>query len=164
MTQSQCPPAAPAKEEAPQTTQKPAPAVGHKLGVIGAVEPVYFLPMKTPLSARIDTGAEISSLGVQNLKHFERDSEKWVSFDIVCRKTGETQHFEKRIFRKTSIKRINGDEERTVVQMRVRFGGELMTAQFSLADRSKFEYQALIGRNILNGLAVVDTSLSNTLY
>ena len=47
--------------------------------------------------------------------------------------------------------------------MDVKFGGKIMKSQFSLADREKFDYQGLIGRNILTGLAVVDTSLSNTL-
>ena len=36
----------------------------HSLGVIGAVEPVYVLPMKAPLAARIDIGAETSSIDV----------------------------------------------------------------------------------------------------
>ena len=51
----------------------------HVLGIIGAVEPIYMLPMKTPFAARIDTGAENSSLDVDNMKTFERDGEKWVS-------------------------------------------------------------------------------------
>ena len=48
--------------------------------------------------------------------------------------------------------------------MNVKFGTETFTAMFSLADRSKFDYQALIGRNILTGRAIVDTSLANTLH
>ena len=47
--------------------------------------------------------------------------------------------------------------------MDVKFGNEIITAVFSLADREKFEYQALIGRNILTGRAIVDTSVSHTL-
>lgn len=43
--------------EAPQ----PAPTNAHSLGIIGAVEPVYVLPMKAPFAGRIDTGAETSS-------------------------------------------------------------------------------------------------------
>ena len=48
--------------------------------------------------------------------------------------------------------------------MDVKFGKEVITGvRFTLADREKFEYQALIGRNILTGRAIVDTALSNTL-
>lgn len=146
--------------------EEPLPCypIKHSLGVIGVVEPVYILPMKSPILARIDTGAETSSIDAQNVKFFERDSEKWVSFDVINRTNGQKHHFEKKIYRRTSIKRIGGDETRTVVQMRIRFGDEIVTSQFTLADRSKFEYQVLIGRNILAGRAVVDAAAQNTLH
>ena len=47
--------------------------------------------------------------------------------------------------------------------MNIKFGGEIINAQFSLAEREKFIYQGLVGRNILTGRAIVDTSISNTL-
>ncbi len=42
-------------------------------------------------------------------------------------------------------------------------GDEIIKEQFSLAERDRFNYQGLIGRNILTGRAIVDTSLANTL-
>ncbi len=152
---------------AKQTTPVLVPAVEVKpsspLSVIGGVEPVYFLPMKSPFSARIDTGAETSSLDVSNLRHFERDGEKWVSFTLQNKNSGETYRFEKRVIRKVTIKRIAASEKRVTVNMNVKFGKEILNADFTLADREKFEYQVLIGRNILNGRAIVDPSISNTL-
>lgn len=136
----------------------------HKLGVIGEVEPVYFLPMKKPMLARIDTGAENSSIDAKNIEIFEREGVKWVSFDIENKKTGDTHHFEKRIYRQVKIKRQLESEERIVVLMTVKIGSEKISAQFSLADREKFDYQVLVGRNILKGRALVDTALSKTLY
>lgn len=136
----------------------------HKLGIIGEVEPVYFLPMKKGILSRIDTGAAFSSIDAKNINLFEREGVKWVSFDVVNRKNGETHHFEKRVYRQTSIKRQKESEERIVVLMTIKMGNEKISAQFSLADRSKFEYQGLIGRNILKGRAIVDTALSKTLY
>lgn len=136
----------------------------HSLGIIGAVEPIYMLPMKTPFAARIDTGAENSSLDVAELKQFERDGVKWVSFELVNDQTGERHHFEKKILRHVTIKRINESEKRVSVQMDVKFGGQIIKAIFSLANREKFEYQVLVGRNILTGRAIVDTSLMNTLH
>ena len=133
------------------------------LGIIGAVEPIYMLPMKTPFAARIDTGAENSSLDVDNMKTFERDGEKWVSFDLANRQGGERHHFEKKILKFVTITRIHKSEKRPSVMMDVNFGGQIIKARFSLADREKFEYQALVGRNILTGRAIVDTALSNTL-
>ena len=39
----------------------------------------------------------------------------------------------------------------------------LSNVKFTLAVRDKFNYQVLIGRNVLTGRALVDTALSNTL-
>ena len=63
-----------------QTKQVIVPAVVHNvnttkqeivvekahLPIIGEVEPIYFLPMKSPFWARIDTGATTSSLDCDN--------------------------------------------------------------------------------------------------
>lgn len=145
------------------SSDETALSVKHKLGIIGSVEPVYIFPMENPFEARIDTGAEISSIDASQIKRFERDGEKWVSFTLKNRTTGETHTFEKKILKITSIKRIYQDEERLTVQMKIKFGTEIISAPFTLADRSKFNYQILIGRNVLNGLAVVDPAISNTL-
>jgi hypothetical protein len=150
------------KREEPKKVE-PIKTKTHKLGVIGAVEPIYFLPMKTPFNARIDTGAETSAVDVDNLEYFERDGEKWVSFDLINRLNNETHHFEKKIYRNQKVKRSDGREERLVVLMQVKFGGEIINTQFSLSDRDKFKYQGLVGRNIITGRAIVDTAISNTL-
>ena len=133
------------------------------LPIIGEVEPIYFLPMKSPFLSRIDTGAETSSVDADHVVSFERDGEKWVAFNLVNRETGEKHRFEKKIKRQPTVKRINGSEERVVVMMDVRMGEEIVKAEFSLAARDRFNYQGLIGRNILTGRFVVDTSLANAL-
>ncbi len=133
------------------------------LRVIGEVEPIYFLPMKSPFLSRIDTGAETSSVDADDIRPFERDGEKWVGFDLVNWETGEKYHFEKKIKRQPTVKRINGDEERIVVVMDIKMGGKIVKEEFSLAKRDRFNYQGLIGRNILTGRVIVDTSLNNTL-
>lgn len=133
------------------------PAASSALEVIGGVEPVYFLPLTTPVYARIDTGAETSSVGVANLRTLERDGEKWVSFEINGTK------FEKRVSRKVTIRRIEGNEQRVSVYLDIKIDGEVVNAEFTLADRSKFEYQGLIGRNIIKGRFVVDPSVEHTL-
>lgn len=152
-----------------QVTPAIVPAVevkkpsGYSLGIIGAVEPVYLLPMKSQFHSRIDTGAENSSIDVSSSKIFERDGDKWVAFDVINRETGEKHHFEKPIIRQVTIKRATKDEKRIVVSMDLKIADKIITENFSLAHRDKFEYQVLIGRNILTGRALVDTSLSNTL-
>ncbi len=134
-----------------------------KLKIIGAVEPIYILPMKSAFEARIDTGASISSLDATAIREFERDGEKWVSFEVKNRRSGEVQTFEKPIVRNAKIRRIHQKEHRIIVKLDVSFGGKKFSADFTLANREKFDYQVLIGRNILSGRAIVDTSRSLTL-
>ncbi len=136
----------------------------HALDVIGGIEPVYVLPMKASFDARIDTGAETSSLGASRIRPFERDGEKWVSFDLVNSSTGEKKHFEKRVERKARIRRSTADEFRMTVMMDVKIGTEVISTEFTLADRDNFNYQLLIGRNIINGRFIVDPSIENTLH
>ena len=133
------------------------------LPIIGEVEPIYFLPMKSPFAARIDTGATTSSLDCQDVEYFERDGEKWVAFKLKNRKTGEEHVFEKKVERSFKAKRAGKDESRKAIKMDVKMGGEVFSAVFSIADRSNFDYQGLVGRNILTGRFLVDTSTSYTL-
>jgi hypothetical protein len=144
------------------TTQEVVVQKAH-LPIIGEVEPIYFLPMKTPFLARIDTGATTASLDCHDVQYFERDGEKWVSFKLINRKNGEEHVFEKKIERSFKVVRIGDKEPRRAVKMDVKMGGETFSAVFSIADRSKFDYQALVGRNILTGRYIVDTSTSYTL-
>lgn len=133
------------------------------LPIIGEMEPIYFLPMKSPFAARIDTGATTSSLDCQDVEYFERDGEKWVAFKLKNRKTGEEHVFEKKVERSFKVKRAGKDESRKAIKMDVKMGGEVFSAVFSIADRSNFDYQGLVGRNILTGRFLVDTSTSYTL-
>lgn len=133
------------------------------LNLIGAVEPFYILPMKSAFLARVDTGAASSSIDVQNLKNFERDGEKWVSFDVLNTSSGEKHHFEKPVLKRVKIKRIEQEEHRVKVMMDIKIGGQKIKTEFTLAERGGFEYQGLIGRSLLSGRFVVDTSLEYTL-
>ena len=145
------------------TPHPPSTNLLYPLGTIGQEEPVFIHPFTVSFASRIDTGAAISSLDAKNIQVFERDGKKWVSFDIIQRNTNISNHFETPLVRKASVKRIKEDEDRYIVNMPVKMGELNMEAQFSLADREKFDYQILIGRNILIGNAIINPALSNTL-
>ena len=147
-----------------EPTLPSSPIYPKGLKIIGGIETLYITPLKMPFQARIDTGAETSSIDVNNLKPFERKDKKWVSFDISNRKNGESYHFEKPVKRRTNIVRIGEHEDRYVVTMNIKMGEEIIKADFTLAQRDKFSYQVLIGRNILNGRFIVDSSLENTMH
>lgn len=131
--------------------------------IIGAVERIYLPPMKSAFQARIDTGATTSAIDAESIKLFERDGQKWAAFTIINRDTNERHTYEKPLSKRVKIKRAGDEEHRLVVEMDVKMGGETFKADFSIAEREKFDYQALIGRNILSGRAIVDVSIENTL-
>jgi hypothetical protein len=135
-----------------------------QLPIVGGVETVYVPPFEMSFQARMDTGAETSSIDAHNIKPFERDGEKWVSFDLTNRKNGQHHRFEKPIVRKTNIVRTIQGEKRYVVHFDIKIGEEIIDTEFTLNDRSKFEYQVLIGRNIINGRFIIDPSIENTLH
>ena len=88
----------PEVEASKNVTQK------HSLGVIGEIEPIYFLPMKKPFLARIDTGAETSSIDVANRTIFERDGEQCVRTIIVQR---HIQRYGLATFQTSGLGKIN---------------------------------------------------------
>lgn len=152
-------------EELPATLPEEVPSpVYTGTPVVGGIEPAYIIPFKMPFHARMDTGAETSSLDAKNIRPFERDGEKWVSFDIINRKNSEKHHYQKPVKRKTNIVRTGEKERRYVVHMDIKFGKEIINAEFTLNDRDKFDYQVLIGRNIINGRFIIDPSLENTMH
>ena len=69
----------------------------------------------------------------------------------------------KPLLKNAQIKRIGEKEKRPMVEMEVRMGKDTFRANFTIAERAKFEYQTLVGRNVLYGRAIVDVTLSNTL-
>ena len=91
------------------------------------------------------------------IKHF------LVAFSIINRETGEKYEFEKPLVKGIIIRRAGENEHRPIVEMDVKMGGEKFKANFTIAEREKFDYQMLVGRNILSGRAIVDVSISNTL-
>ena len=131
--------------------------------IIGEVEKIYLPPIKSPFLARIDTGATTSSIDAVDIKQFERDGDRWVSFKLVNRETKEEKNFEKRLQKRIRIRRTGEYERRPIVEMDVKMGNERFKADFTLTERDNFDYQALVGRNILSGRAIVDVSISNTL-
>lgn len=135
----------------------------YSLGIIGQVEPVYINPFKDAFPARIDTGAETSSIHAHDIIPFERNGKRWVRFSLKQRETGIDNTFELPMVSKVKITRQEGDEKRYKVNLRIRMGDVEMVREFSLANRSDFEFQVLIGRNVLEGNAIVDVSKSNLL-
>ncbi|WP_244147339.1 RimK/LysX family protein [Desulfonatronovibrio hydrogenovorans] len=130
--------------------------------IMGWVEKTRLLPDGPFLKAKLDTGARTSSMHARDIEPFEKDGQKMVRFtvDAQCARTGEKQvlQFEKPLKRNVLIRQHQRDPmPRPVVVMDFCLGGTVHSAQFSLTDRSGFNYPVLLGRIFLEDVALVDS-------
>lgn len=152
-------------EAQPETTlpHEPVSKKDDKI-VLGGVEQVHLDPPGLEFSARIDTGAQTSSINALNIVEFERDGKPFVKFNLTHPITGEKIELTRRLRRYVRVKELGNRESlrRPVVRMRVMLGNIDERINFTLENRSRFKHQVLIGRNLLQDLAVVDVSKKYT--
>ncbi len=132
--------------------------------IIGAIEWVYMDPPGRHFRARVDSGAETSSLSASNVVEFERDGDDWVRFTFQHDSTNEAVEFELPIKRAVRIRQVSSEEpeRRFVIELDIRLGDQLQTTEFTLTDRGRMTYPILLGRAFLMDLYVVDVSRSYT--
>lgn len=127
--------------------------------VVGARERLYLIGPGFVYVARIDSGAETSSLDARNIRRFERDGQDWVRFDVpVPNSNGEYKTLEREIARNVRILQSNNEEyeRRAVVELQFAIGDHQQKAEFTLTDREHLSNNVLIGRNVLRDVMLVD--------
>lgn len=126
--------------------------------VTGWIEKVHILSDGLLFHAKIDTGADDSSLNAPDWKVTERDNEQWVHFTLKD-SDGKLVELDKKLVRMAHIKRKGAaDQERPVVNMGLCLGTVYKEVEVNLVDRSSFSYPMLIGRSYLNNQFLVDSS------
>jgi len=132
--------------------------VADTLATIGWIESVKILPENFKLDAKIDTGADNSSLDVINWMTFTHNRNEWVRF-TTKNNNGDEITFERPLEGYSLIKqKITGVLKRPVVVMRLCIGKKSILAQINLAKRKNFKYRMLIGRSFLKGHFLVDSA------
>jgi hypothetical protein len=131
---------------------------------LGAVERVKIDTLKTQVDARVDTGAETSSLNAVDIQEFERNGKSWVRFHIddSVTKAEERQWIEAPVVRYVKIRQSSTEktERRSVVKLWVELGNLRQQTEFTLADRSEMTHPMLLGRQFIQDIALVDVSKS----
>jgi hypothetical protein len=127
--------------------------------VMGWLERARLLPENLLVRAKLDTGADNSSLSASNVEQFDRNGETWVRFSVTG-PSGESTTFERQVIRTAKIKR-HGEarQERPVVRMAICVGSAYREAEVNLVDRTGFKCQLLVGRSFMSGEMVVDPAL-----
>ena len=132
--------------------------------IVGAIEWVRVQPSGLKLEARIDTGADTTSIHADHIQLLEKDGKRYVRFTLTDPYTGQSVELERRLRRKVLIKQTSGPSERRfVVKLWVTMGETKELIEVTLSDRSDFEYPLLLGRNFLTDTVIVDVSRHHTL-
>lgn len=128
--------------------------------IAGWVEKISLGGQPLTLKAKLDTGAKTSSIHAINIEPFMHEGKRWVKFDLLLKDVDDEQHtlhMEKPRSRRVRIKNNDGEHDpRSVVELEICFDGRKHLAEFTLADRSEYIYDVLLGREFLQGIAVVD--------
>jgi len=128
-----------------------------ELKILGWVENAQLPDPGVELKAKLDTGAETSSLDARILKKFRQAGKRWVRFAVVDRESGEEFVIVRERVRTVGIVQHDGSRQtRPVVMLEICIAGQLLDTEVSLIDRSEFNYPLLLGRSALASFALVD--------
>ncbi len=109
------------------------------------------------VEGKLDTGADVCSLGVDRVSQFTRDGRKWVRFWVEDPEDDDRRiRYERRVVRWSRIERHGPDDRRPVVRLDLCVGSVSRRVEVNLVDRSGFEYPLLVGRNFLTGAFRID--------
>lgn len=141
--------------------------------IVGPVETIYVKDLNMDFKARIDTGANTTSINAYDLHVIDGNNnpadnkESWhenlgkmISFKTANSQGQEETHTGK-IIKISKIRNAQGVERRYAVVMDLIWNGKSHAIPVNLRDRKKLEYKLLIGRNWLNGKYLVDVSKSD---
>jgi hypothetical protein len=132
--------------------------------IFGYVERVVITDKGFSLKARLDTGAETSSLDAHNIRRFRRGDSRYVRFDVRDPDTDELVTLERPLVRIVRIRQHEGPSmQRPVVMMKICLGQLLQEVEVSLTPRTEFLYPMLIGRSAMRGAIIVDPEQTFTM-
>lgn len=131
--------------------------------IFGWLERVEVGDNRLLLKAKLDTGATTSSLSATDIDYFERDGRRWLRFKVYSKLQDREEIFEAPLVRHVQIRRHSGkNQRRPVVSLPMCVGDLLRERQFTLIDRTGFNYPVLVGRNYMRDYILVDSESTYT--
>lgn len=126
--------------------------------VVGWIEDVFVHPGDILIRAKLDTGADVSSLHALDIEELSRKGERWVRFSLMD-DGGKKIAMERKVIRDITITRHKGGEEkRVVVLLGICLGKIYKTVEVNLVDRTGLKYPMLVGRSFLAYAVLIDPS------
>ena len=134
-----------------------APNEAREVEILGWIEWVWLRDPVMKIKAKMDTGAQTSSLHATIIKRFKMSGKRWVRFEIKNPETGDVVTLVRERQRTVGIVQHTGENDvRPTVMMKICVSGHMLETEFSLAERGKFTYDMLLGRNTLRRFALID--------
>jgi len=126
--------------------------------MVGWAERARIFPGNLPMQAKLDTGANTSSLNVESYEIIEHDGKKWARITAANRANAK-RTYELEIVRFSKTKDHNGPlRMRPVVQLYICIAGIRKSAELNISKRGKFIYKLLLGRRFLANTFTIDPS------
>ena len=132
----------------------------------GWLERIVLVPSGLKMRAKLDTGAKTSSIHARSIEMFSLDGRQWIRFQVNSKRYRKQKPIiiERPLVRVTLIREHQSPPvERPIVNLSFCLDNKIYSSEFSLVDRSNFNYQILLGRRFLQQGIVVDPNLKFTL-
>lgn len=135
--------------------------------IIGAEEVLMLPDLDLQLTARIDTGAQTSSLHVERLKLVKIDNKRTVYFDVSPQENTSaiddddtsSYQFCLPVVAVRKIKSSNGEaESRPVIKTHLLMNNHRWTIELTLSNREQMTYPMLLGREAMGKRVLVSPS------
>jgi len=126
--------------------------------VLGYQEDVSVGTRGLDMKAKLDTGADTSSVHARNIRLYKRGkNDNWVKFRLIG-DNGRSIRYDQNVIRFVHIKsKKGGTIRRPVIRLPLCVGGVRGLAEVNLADRADFDFEVLIGREFLADRILVDS-------
>jgi hypothetical protein len=115
------------------------------------------------VKAKIDSGAQTSSIHAFRPRFSQRDDGEWVSFEIHPRRRSrkDAVRVSAKVLTHRWIRSSNGKRElRPVIVTKMSLGGEEFDAELTLANRHLMAYRMILGRSAMRGRFTIDPGKS----
>jgi hypothetical protein len=122
----------------------------------GWAETVWFPDYGLAVDAKMDTGADSSSLHAPGYVILDRGGRRWVRLSLTGT-NGRTREIEAPLVRTARIRRAGAAvAERPVIALKICVAGQTGEAEFTLTDRTGMDFQMLIGRRFMTDRLLID--------
>ena len=144
------------------------PVLSDEFKVIGHTEKIVFGKKRLTFEAKVDSGADTSSLHATNIRPFtkvirnsggEMKNILYVRFTTVDDR-GKESHLEKLVSRIDQVRSASGVHQRYFFTEKVWIHQQEFEVEVNLADRSQLSKKFLVGKNLINQGYLIDASQS----